>query len=369
MSLRRILRRQLLWAGGMIVLAGLSLPRIAAAQAPSPLDPASPNAALIANLYWIVFWMSLAVFVLVEGLLIYSAIRFRRRSDSDLPVQVHGNNRMEIAWTIGPALIALAVFVLAWQVMLADRPPTASGVSAVSVASVCFNNDVSPEQAAAFLAASTVTIEVVGQQWWWEYNYLDYNFTTAADLYVPVGDVVVLQITSRDVVHAWWIPQLGGKQDLYPGSVTYSWFQVSRPGVFEGNCTELCGSSHAYMPMRVVAVPPEEFEAWAQEQVAKTQVTTTSIANTQVQQGEQIFVQKGCVGCHAVGGLGTNAKAGPNLSNFASRQQIAGIMPNTSNNLRSWITNPAQKPGAKMPAIPMTPKELDALVTYLESLE
>ncbi len=371
MSLRGIVRRRLLWLGGVIMLVGMLLPNTAAAQSPSPLDPASPNAALIANLYWIVFWMSVAVFILVEGLLIYSAIRFRRRSDDELPVQVYGNNRMEIAWTIGPALIAIAVFVLAWQVMLADRPPTAAGLSPVSVASVCFNNDVTPEEAAAFLAASTLTIEIVGQQWWWQYNYLDYNFTTAADLYVPVGDVVVLQITSRDVAHAWWIPQLGGKQDLYPGAVTFTWFQVSRPGVFEGNCTELCGSSHAYMPMRVIALPPDEFDAWAQAQVAKNQVNTIAIANssTQVQRGEQVFVKKGCVGCHAVGGLGVNAQAGPNLSNFASRRQIAGIMPNTEDNLRSWIANPSQKPGARMPAIPIAPDEMDALIAYLGTLK
>ncbi|NJO04468.1 MAG: cytochrome c oxidase subunit II [Chloroflexaceae bacterium] len=369
MALWRILRSQLLWVGGLGALGSVVWPGVASAQSvPSPLDPASPNAALVANLYWIIFWMSVVVFVLVEGLLIYSAIRFRRRDDNEVPVQVHGNNRMEIAWTIGPALIAAAVFFLSWQVMLADRPPTADGVSAVSVASVCFNNDVSPEEAAQFLAVSTVTIEVVGRQWWWAYNYLDYGFTSAADLYVPVGEVVVLQLTSRDVAHSWWIPQLGGKQDLYPGATTYSWFQVTEPGVYEGHCTELCGSSHAYMPMRVVAVPADQFDTWAQNQAAANEVVERDYSSNELaSEGQDLFTSKGCIGCHAVGGLGAGAEVGPDLTNLASRQQIAGMLPYNRENLKSWIIDPSQKPGSKMPRIPLTDAEAEAIVEYLDT--
>lgn len=373
MSRRRMVQGWLLLVGMAGLLLGLLLPRIAAAQSttPSPLDPASPNAELVATLYWIVFWMSVAVFVLVEGLLIYSSVRFRRRSANEIPVQVHGNTRMEIAWTVGPALIAAAVFALSWWVMLRDRPPTDQGVSAVSVASICFNNDITPEEAAAFLSVSNLTIEVVGNQWWWSYTYLDYDFTTAADLYVPVGHVVVLRLTSRDVAHSWWIPQLGGKQDLYPGATTYTWFQVTKPGVYEGHCTEMCGTSHAYMPMRVVALPEDEFSAWAEQQVAALDVTTENFSSDDqlVSQGHDLFQTRGCVGCHAVGGMGVYANVGPNLTNIASRDQIAGILPYSPDNMRGWLRDPTQKPGSKMPLLPLTDEELDALVAYLDTLE
>lgn len=369
MPFTHVLKSRLLHIVSVVALASLVLPSIAAAQeatSPSPLLPASPNAGLVAGLYWVVFWMAVVVFVLVEGLLIYATLRFRRRHDDEQPIQVHGNNRMELAWTIGPALIAVAIFVLSLQVMLTDRPPDAEGVSAVSVASVCFNSDVSPDEAAAFLAVSTLTVQVTGKQWWWQLEYPDYGFTTAADLYVPVGEVVVLQLSSQDVVHSWWIPQLGGKQDVYPGTTTYTWFQVTEPGIYEGHCTELCGDSHAYMPMRVVALEPDAFEAWAGQQQAAVAEPATDLT----QRGRELVSEKGCVGCHVLNGINEGPGVGPNLSTIASRRQIAGIMPYNPENMRTWLSNPAAvKPGAKMPNLNLTDEELDALVSYLDTLQ
>lgn len=364
----RTLKDQFFWFVGLVAVVGLAVPGVVAAQSsetPSPLLPASPNASLVAGLYWAVFWMAVVVFILVEGLIIYSAIRFRRRSEDEQPVQVHGNARAEIAWTIGPALIAAAIFGLSLQVMLVDRPPTEDGVSAVSVASVCFNSDISAEEAAAFLAVSTLKIDVTGKQWWWQFEYPDYGFNTATDMYVPVGEVVVLDITSQDVIHAWWIPQLGGKQDAYPGATTYTWFQVTEPGVYEGHCTELCGSSHAYMPSRVIALEPAEFEQWAQQRLTAVPAPTTPLT----QRGQQLFGERGCAGCHAIGGVSDSANVGPNLSNIASRRQIAGLMPYNPENLRSWLRDPAGiKPSAKMPNLNLSDEELDALVAYLDTL-
>ncbi len=360
----RILKHQLPWLIALVI--ALALPGVAGAQSsstPSPLLPASPNADLVASLYWIVFWMAVVVFVLVEGLLIYAAIRFRRRSDDELPVQVHGNTRAEVAWTIGPSLIAAAIFVLSLDVMLKDRAPTEEGVSAVSVASVCFAGDVSPEQAAAFLSSSTLTVEVTGAQWWWELNYTDYNFLTATDLYVPVGEIVSLRLSSRDVVHSWWIPQLGGKQDAYPQADTFTWFQVTKPGVYEGHCTEMCGDSHAYMPMRVVALEKEEFDQWVAEQTADAPEPTTDLAI----QGQELFQSKGCMGCHAIQGVSAG-RVGPALSNIASRAQIAGMMEYSTENMRIWLNDPTMKPGSLMPDLALTEEELDALVAYLDTL-
>ncbi len=361
----RITKLHLLGLAGLALIL-LALPDVAFAQStPSPLLPASPNASLVAGLFWIVFWMAVIVFLLVEGLLIYAAIRFRRRSDDEQPVQVHGNTRAEIAWTVGPALIAAAIFALSLQVMLTDRPPDSEGVSAVSVASLCFSSDVSADEVAAFLATSTMTIDIVGNQWWWELNYEDYGFFTAADMYVPVGEVVSLRMTSRDVVHAWWIPQLGGKRDVYPGATTYAWFQVTEPGIYEGHCTEMCGDSHAYMPMRVIALEPEEFDRW----LAQRQDDVPAASTELTAHGEELVRTKGCVGCHAIQGINDVARVGPNLSNIASRRQIAGVLPYSTDNMREWLVNPqAVKPGTRMPDLALTDEELDALVAYMDTL-
>jgi cytochrome c oxidase subunit 2 len=365
---RNVVTYQLIAGISLVLVAVLFWPELAAAQStttPSPLLPASPNASLVAGLYWLVFWIAVVVFILVEGLLIYSVLRFRRRSDDELPTQVHGNTRMEIAWTVGPALIAVAIFGFSLQVMLADRPPDAEGVAAISVASVCFGSDVSADEVADFLAVSTLTVEVTGKQWWWEINYADYGFTTATDMYVPVGEVVVLQMTSQDVVHSWWIPQLGGKQDVYPNTTTYAWFQATEPGVYEGHCTELCGDSHAYMPMRVVALESSQFEQWASQQ----QTPVIEPGSPLAQQGAELMRTKGCVGCHSLRGVSEASRVGPNLTHMASRTQIAGMMPYSTENMRSWLADPSQKPGARMPDLNLTQEELDALVAYLDTLK
>lgn len=351
-----------------LALFGLSIPQIALAQSstPSPLLPASPNASLIAALFWAVFFMAVVVFLAVEGLLIYSAIRFRRRSDDEMPTQVYGNTRMEIVWTSGSALIAAAVFLLSVIVIFENQPPVADEV-ALAASNVCFTTDVGGEQVAAFLGTSTLDVEIVGHQWWWEMNYPAYGANTATDMYVPVGSVVKLQMTSIDVVHSWWIPQLAGKEDVYPGATTYTWFQVQEAGTYEGHCAELCGASHAYMPMRVIAVSPEEFELWAQKQVSDAPEPGDG---TLAAQGKELFSSRGCVGCHAISGVNTLARVGPNLTNIAGRVQIAGLMPYSEDNMRRWLQDPvAVKPGALMPNLQLSSEEVEALTAYLHTLE
>jgi cytochrome c oxidase subunit II len=351
------------------------------AEPPSPLVPASEQAAVLADLYWLIFWMAVAVFVLVEGLLLYSAIRFRRRSDDEQPAQIHGNNRLEIAWTIAPALIVGAIFVLSLPGMAAvNAPPATAGGSAAiasaATSNICFVGSVSAEEAAAFQGTSTMTVQVTGRQWWWQFSYPEYGIETATDMYVPVGAIVKLEMTSNDVIHSWWIPQLGGKQDTNPGSISFNWFQAEREGIFEGQCSELCGDSHAYMPMRVIAVAPERFDAWMQLQ-SEGAAGAAAPSDPLAAQGRLVFEQKGCVACHAITGVDStvplNDQAltrGPNLTNIGERQQIAGVLNNSPENLRAWLANPLQvKPGTRMPNLGLTPPELDALVAYLGSLK
>lgn len=332
----------------------------------SILDPASPNAKIVADLYWIIFWLAVAVFILVEGALFWSAIKFRRRSDDELPVQIHGNTRWEIIWTIGPALLTLGIFILSLQTMWAIEQPAANAVAIADAQNVCFVGDVAPERAAQFLGTSTMEVQIFGNQWWWEYNYPAFGFFTAADMVVPVGAIVKLQMRSRDVAHAWWIPRLGGKQDLYPDEDTFTWFQATQEGTFEGHCTELCGASHAYMPMRVIALSQEKFDAWVQKHTATAALPP---AGSQEEKGMLTF-KKYCQACHNIPGVTEReTHIGPSLQGVFNRTLIGGILDMDPNNLEKWIKNaPSVKPGSKMPAFAnLTDDEVQALVAYLRT--
>jgi cytochrome c oxidase subunit II len=364
-----------------VAVCGGFAPSYAFAEPPSPLIPASPQASVLADLYWLIFWMAVAVFVLVEGLLLYSAFRFRRRRDDEQPTQIHGNTRLELAWTVAPALIVAAIFAVSLPGMgIVNQPPaeTSANVAVASAASsnVCFVGSIDADSAAAFAGTSTLNIKVTGRQWWWQLDYPEYGFETATDMVVPVGAIVKLEMQSNDVIHSWWIPQLNGKQDVNPDAPSYTWFQAERAGVFEGQCTELCGDSHAYMPMRVVAVAPDEFERWAQAQSSiKAQATQPS--DPLAAQGRLLFEQKGCVSCHAIDGVEAQVPLndaaltrGPNLSNFGGRTQVAGVLSNTPEHLAQWLANPQDvKPGTRMPNLALSQQEIDSLVAYLESLK
>jgi cytochrome c oxidase subunit II len=208
---------------------------------PSALDPKGPNGAAISSLFGVVLAIAVVVFVIVEGMLLFSAWRFRQRpNDTTEPKQVHGNTRFEIAWTIAPAIIVVVLFVLALQTQqtLDAKPAPLS---------------------------DQLTVKVIGHQWWWEYQYPDLNITTATDLVIPVGKVVNLEISSVDVIHSFWIPQLNGKTDAFPNRINLSWIQADAAGVFYGQCAELCGPSHANIRSVVIAKDQVEFDAWVQQ--------------------------------------------------------------------------------------------------------
>ncbi len=310
---------------------------------PSALNPAGPNSAVIANLFNIVLIMASVVFVVVEGLIVFSAFRFRRRAkDASEPTQVHGNTKAEIAWTILPAMIVVTLFVLALQ-----------GLQAL---------DTKPAQ-----AADQMTVKVIGHQFWWEYQYPDLGITTATDLVIPTGKVVNLEISSMDVIHSFWVPQLNGKTDAFPNHVNYTWIQANTPGTYYGQCAELCGASHANMRVVVVAKTPDEFDQWVKQQQAGPAEPTDALA----QQGQQTFMTGACIGCHTINGTSASGKVGPNLTHVGSRTSIAGgMLNNTEGNLRRWLTNPPLvKPGSIMPNLNLTATEIDALVAYLQSLK
>lgn len=306
---------------------------------PSALNPKGINSAEIAALFNTVLIIAAVVFVIVEGLLVFSAFRFRKsKKDVSEPKQIHGNTRLEIAWTILPALIVVSLFVMALQTQqkLATKPGDA------------------------------ITVKVIGHQWWWEFQYPDYNITTATDLVIPAGETVNLEITSNDVIHSFWVPQLNGKTDAFPNHINTSWIKADQPGTFLGQCAELCGPSHANMRLVVIAKDRAGFDQWVKEQQAPPVEVTGDAA-----QGQQVFLTGACIGCHTINGTAANGQVGPNLTHFGSRTGIGGdTLPNTPGNLKRWLANPPGiKPGSIMPNLNLSSSDVDLLTAYLEALK
>jgi cytochrome c oxidase subunit 2 len=209
-------------------------------------------------------------------------------------------------------------------------------------------------------------VNVIGHQFWWEFQYPDANVTTANELHLPVGRTVNLVLHSDDVIHSFWIPALGGKRDAFPSHTNYIWLTPDSVGEFPGQCYQLCGYSHGNMRERAIIQSQADFDAWlsAQQQPA-AQPTEGNAA-----EGAQLFQQRGCAGCHTIEGTPAQGKVGPNLTHFASRGTFAGsIFDNNAENIRTWLHDPpAAKPGSIMPNLGLNDHELDVLVAYLQSL-
>jgi cytochrome c oxidase subunit 2 len=223
---------------------------------------------------------------------------------------------------------------------------------------------------AALAATDTsdeVIVEIVGHQWWWEVNYPLQGVTTANEIHIPVGYPIELKVTSADVIHSFWVPELHGKIDLIPGQTNSFWLQADEPGVYYGECAEFCGLQHAKMALVVVAQPEEAFVTWLEQQ----QQPATQVMDSTLVEGQQIFLGSACSQCHTINGTTATGDLGPDLTHLASRLTLAaGTLKNNQGNLAGWIINPQHlKPGNKMPPTNLTGPELQALLAYLESLE
>lgn len=338
------------------------------------LGPVSRNQAFI---FIVIFWIGLAVFIAVEGAIIYMVFRFRRRSpDEGDPVQVHGNNKLELAWTIAPVFILLIAAV-----------PTINGVFFAATAPV------TPAQGG-------LEVDVIGHQWWFEFRYQNPNnpgeqIAVANELYIPVGEPVTFRLDSVDVIHSFWVPKLAGKVDMIPNNDNTMWFQADVTGEFFGQCAEFCGVSHANMRFKVIAVDRPEFDAWLQRQAVEASDAIDPLAA----QGQALFRSAGCSGCHADksiirlrdDGSRRPGRTGPNMTHVASRLNVAGMLRNAEEgsnvvnnailqaNLKTWITDPDEiKPGNIMfrqaavytdPEKALSEQDVDALVAYLLTLK
>jgi cytochrome c oxidase subunit 2 len=369
-----------------VVLGLVALALVAAACAPnatqSALEPKGPYAQKSFDLFVPVFWVAVAIFVIVEGLLVLFVFRYRHRKNQTprIPAQVHGNTRLEIAWTILPTLIL-------------------AGVAVPTIATIW--------DLAARPTGDVLEVNVLAHQWWWEFDYPDQKILTANELHIPTGRPVYLTLCAvgfgygapvpsqggppapnacqtgppdgqppagigAAVIHSFWVPELAGTQDVVPDLTNHLTIQADEPGTYEGQCKEFCGLSHAYMKFRVVAHTPADFDRWGAEQNAPASPDVSGPAET----GKQIFLQT-CVACHAVAGLETAngqpvlANGGPNLTHLMSRECFRGCtLATTDANLRSWIADPRSvEAGSFMPDYGLSPDEVDQVVAFLNTLE
>lgn len=341
MGLSRAFTRRALRVAVAVLLFACAFAGSAAAQVPqSVLAPAGPVARIQRDLIVTAISILIPIFIVVGGGLLYTVIRFRGRPGDGLPPQTHGSVRLEVIWTVIPILLLIIIAV-----------PTVKQIFAL--------NDV---------PADAIDIRATGYQWWWSFEYPEHGFATANELRIPVGKPVRLTLTSSDVIHSFWVPRLAGKMDVIPGRENVMWFQADEPGVYYGQCAEYCGTSHANMRFRVVALPQEEYDAWLQGRVA---VAAVAPADALAQRGHDLFVNGTCAACHTIDGTSAQGKVGPDLTDFGSRTSLAaGLLENTPENLRAWLKNPQSvKPGARMPNLGLSDADVNALAAFLMTLE
>jgi cytochrome c oxidase subunit 2 len=254
-----------------ILLVGLAALLVLAPEASadliSPESGPSKNANDIDTLFKITLYIGIVIFLLVETTLIYSLIKFRARRQGAEAAQIRGNTPLEISWTIGAALILVMLATVTFVYLPGIKDPPASKASAIEAAE---GSDYATINQKEPPGGNALEISVNAQQYIWRYDYEDskdqlFSFHT---LYAPVNTTVTLKIYSSDVVHSWWVPNLGGKADAVPGHTNETWFRADEEGTYEGTCAELCGEGHADMRTRVVVLPADEYEAWAEQQAS-----------------------------------------------------------------------------------------------------
>lgn len=295
------------------------------------LAPASPQAAAISNLFVGTLIFLSAILALVTFLVIYAIIRYRDRPGAPEARQNFGSRRLEIVWTAVPivSLIVLTGFMM--RTMAIGDPPT---------------------------AGAKPDLRIIAHQWWWEIIYLKSGVTTANEIHVPIGKQLLVDFRSADVIHDFWVPELGRKIDIVPGHPNRLWIEADHGGTFIGACAEFCGNEHAWMRILVIADPPGEYAAWIKQQSAMPPKPVTPAE----QLGAKIYRESICTNCHLRG-------VGPDLTHLASRQTLAaGALENTPENLAAWLRDPDDfKPGSNMPNFRLSDDDLHALVAYLET--
>jgi cytochrome c oxidase subunit 2 len=328
-----------------LVTASFADPATPALSPTNIFSPASTPANTIFGLSIFVLAVTAGIFLVVFSLLAYAVVKFRKRTDDDgrEPPQVYGSNQVELAWTVIPVLIVVALFMA-----------TARVIGSVQRAAKPSN---------------AIEVIAIGHQFWWEYRYPGLGVVTANELHVPVSDPAhptptFIKLLSADTDHSFWVPRLNGKTDLIPNHPNNTWIDPHETGLYLGQCAQYCGTQHAKMLLRVYVQSRDEFDRWIRQQSQPAQLSDAA------SEGQHIFETTACINCHAVAGTVADGRFGPDLSHLMSRDTIAaGAAANTPENLRRWIRNPDSiKPGSLMPAMELSDRELDALAGYLMTL-
>ncbi|HEX7100055.1 MAG TPA: cytochrome c oxidase subunit II [Acidimicrobiia bacterium] len=328
------------------------------------LDPKGPFARQIDSLFWPVFWIAVGIFFLVQLAIIAAAVFFRDRPGRKEAKQIHGNAKLEVIWTVIPALILATIAV-----------PT--------VRTVFDLTECSPD---------AMRIEVIAHQWWFEFRYSNIEgipdgaeIETANSMVIPADEEVCAVLSSEDVIHNFWVPKLNGKRYLIPGQEQVLRLQADEPGTYYAHCAEYCGLSHSLMRAHVVAVAADDFDAWIARQLEPAAVPEEG---TPADEGLQVFLNAGCVQCHSVDFADNDRNVpdniiaretfnGPNLTHFSDqyRTMFAGAtLPEAGEDydtaLKRWLADPPSvKPGSYMPDLGLTEAEIDNLIAWLKTLE
>jgi cytochrome c oxidase subunit 2 len=303
---------------------------------PSMLDHHGPEADRVAGVWWLMFALAAVVYVVVATLIFLALLRGRRaRGDSRLDESAF----IVIGGVVAPVVILAVLAVVTVTTTRALRNPE----------------------------PGELAVHVTANDWWWDVSYRGTDVRTANELHVPVGRPVDVALTSADVVHSFWVPQLAGKVDAIPGQTNHLRFRASRAGTYLGECAEFCSLGHALMRFVVIAERPADFERW----LTRRGAVSTSPSSEAAAEGERVFMSQSCAGCHTIRDTEATGRFGPDLTDFGSRGWIGAItLRNTPDNLAGWITNSQHaKPGNLMPPINLSERQVRSIVAYLESLK
>ena len=307
----------------------------------SVLTAAGIQAQHIESHWWLIFWTTLIVTIVVLGVLAAAVVRGYRQHAAP-------GNDASLLTSIG----------------------VGTGVTVVILFGLLFHSVITSRAVASDRTSGALEIEVMAQQWWWSIEYQhpepEQRVRTANELHIPVGRAVAVKLLANDVIHSFWVPSLNGKLDAIPGHEATLWLRAERPGVYRGQCAEYCGFQHAHMAIVVVAEPADDFERWIQSQ----RRTANEPSSPEQRRGLQLVQRSACVMCHTIRGTAAGGRMGPDLTHLASRATLAaGILPRTPEHLADWIRDPqAIKPGNRMPALALSDADRGAIVAYLEQL-
>ncbi len=310
------------------------------------LDGRAGEARRVAGIWWLMFTLATIVYVVVAAFIVIAVVRGRRKRPPDTAPgrsEAGGPADDTFIWfggIIAPVLILAVLAVVTVTTTQVLRKPQ----------------------------SDELKIQVVGKRWWWDIHYPAEGVTTASEIHIPVGRPIDIELSSDNVIHSFWVPQLAGKVDTIPGQVNHLRLRADKAGTYRGECAEYCGIEHAHMSFIVIAESPVDFDRWMTRRRGGAGLTSTSDL---ADRGQLVFTRETCAGCHTVKGTQATGTVGPDLSDFGGRAWIGSVMvANTASNLARWITDPgAVKPGTLMPPTALSSDDRDAIVAYLEGLK